>query len=369
MLTDNPVLLRKHRVLPTLCCAQKSATKCVPADEDFIKANIDSFGNEVGMITNRVTSMYEVAARFDEDSVENKTLQYRIRCGQLYQQDCIDKAKGIISAPMPRYWHDKKAVSSDMPDEQRELCRAIVADRKPYFMRYIYPSLMRDYNAYIKTTTRNALREFGKTVDELLAQPADSLTEREAEFLRYYHHGMPVGMGDCVMNRICRRFEAEFDGYLSKTESYSGFVGAHMRSSAEYTRSQYNAIKGIVADYNSKLKRYKQFATYERVDEDEFLDGLSVIDDEFTSSCAKVCTNADVLCNIILDLSDTNAIGKRFVWKIAGETVIKNLLAHSGGIINYPAQDASGEVEYGGMTFAMKTACITEMGDEDDYSE
>lgn len=86
-LTDNPVLLRRYENCPALMCAQRRAEKKVPEEEDFIQSNIDSFGNEIGQVTNYITSMYEVRAGFDQDSKEYETLSYRIRAGQLYQQN------------------------------------------------------------------------------------------------------------------------------------------------------------------------------------------------------------------------------------------------------------------------------------------
>ena len=87
MITDNKVLVGKHKPLPALMCLQSTAAKTVPAEEDFIQSNINGFGNEIGKITNRITSMYEVRTKFDEDSREYKELTYRIQCGQLQQQN------------------------------------------------------------------------------------------------------------------------------------------------------------------------------------------------------------------------------------------------------------------------------------------
>lgn len=89
MLTDNKVLVGKHIQLPTLMCAQRRATKCIPKEEDFIKSNIDSFGNDIGQTTNWITSMFEVQAGFEKDTDEYNTLRYRIQCGQLYQQNSM----------------------------------------------------------------------------------------------------------------------------------------------------------------------------------------------------------------------------------------------------------------------------------------
>lgn len=87
MLTDNQVLIRKHIESPSVMCIQRRAEKKIPTEEDFIKTNIESFGNEIGQTTNWITSMFEVQSHFDKGSEEYETLSYRIRCGQLYQQN------------------------------------------------------------------------------------------------------------------------------------------------------------------------------------------------------------------------------------------------------------------------------------------
>lgn len=89
MLTDNPVLVHKLKPLPALMCAQRRAVKMVPTEDDFINSNIESFGNDIGQTTNWITSMYEARAKFPKHSEEYDVLSYRIRCGQLYQQNAI----------------------------------------------------------------------------------------------------------------------------------------------------------------------------------------------------------------------------------------------------------------------------------------
>lgn len=89
MLTDNNVLVNKLKPLPALMCAQRRATKKVPTEDDFIRSNIESFGNDIGQTTNWITSMFEVRAKFPKNSKEYEMLSYRIRCGQLYQQNAI----------------------------------------------------------------------------------------------------------------------------------------------------------------------------------------------------------------------------------------------------------------------------------------
>lgn len=87
LLTDNRVLVDKLVPLPALMCIQRKAQKRISQEEDFIRSNIESFGNEIGQTTNWITGMYEVQAGYKHDSKEYQALSYRIMCGQMYQQN------------------------------------------------------------------------------------------------------------------------------------------------------------------------------------------------------------------------------------------------------------------------------------------
>ncbi len=89
-LTNNKVLLKNHRTLPAVMCVQNKGDKTKITEKKLIKSNYKTFGNKVGVITNYVTSMKEVQSQFSKDSEEYQILEYRMRCGQLYQQNTID---------------------------------------------------------------------------------------------------------------------------------------------------------------------------------------------------------------------------------------------------------------------------------------
>ena len=90
MCTDNPILLKRTENDRTIICAQRKAEKIVPTEADIIAANKLAFNDDIGTITNYVTSMFEVQAGFEPGSPEYETLSYRIMCGQHYQQNTID---------------------------------------------------------------------------------------------------------------------------------------------------------------------------------------------------------------------------------------------------------------------------------------
>ena len=89
MLTDNDVLVRNLVPSPALMCVQRKASKKIVTEEASIQANIDSFGDDIGKTTNWITSMFDVQAKYKKGTREYDILDYRIKCGQLYQQNAI----------------------------------------------------------------------------------------------------------------------------------------------------------------------------------------------------------------------------------------------------------------------------------------
>lgn len=365
MLTDNPVLVRKMVPGPAIMCEQRKAAKIVPTEQDLVESNIRSFGTEIGQITNRITSMYEVQAAFDKASEEYKVLDYRIKCGQLLQQDSIDKAKGVVSKPMDKRWYDRHAVNAMEDGEQKSLYKKIVAMRKPYFMTYIYPALARQYKTHIKNTSSSCIREFRLTIDQLLDTPYADLTDRQKEFLYYYEKNMPIGNNPCVMNKICHKFEEAFDKAVSRKSNNGSFDYSIMKSGSPYTKSQYYEINALYNEYNKSLNSYSVITSYERIDKEDSLASLRMLNEEFNTACHHICTNDLSLCDILLDICYSKEATKRFAWGLCGETIITNLLLNNDNKISFPTQDENGDVAFHGKRFSVNTLQI---GDIDEYS-
>lgn len=259
---------------------------------------------------------------------------------------------------MPKQWYDWHSVNQIEDEQKKSLYRSIIAEKKPYFMRYIYPAVNKQYNTYIKNTNRKAMREFQKDVSELQALPYREQTEEQRAFLKYYHSRMPVGVGDCVMNKICRRFENEFDGYVGKQNAAVPFDYTVMKSGSVYSNSQFYAIKKLYEDYNKRLKDYAVFANYERVDSDDSSIEVTEMGESFVEKCSEVCSNEDCLCDIILDLCYSRNRTKKFAWSICGSNIVHNLLVKHDGIISYPVTNDDGDFEYCGEWFTTETTQI-----------
>jgi len=260
---------------------------------------------------------------------------------------------------MPRSWYDRH--SNKLPEEYsdedvqaRDFNLRIIADKKPYFMRYIYPTLMSQYNTYIKNTRLKCLREFRMDVAELMAIPEDERTAEQSDFVRYYLGRMPVGMNDCVMNRICRIFEKEFDGYLKLNYSGNSFDTAIMKNGLEYTRNQYMAVSKLYKQHNERLMEQVQALKNGRDAElEERAWRASNLQRIFQEECLKVCSNSQQLCDLVIDICYQRVGTQQFAWDVCGGQIVENLLKRNDYMISYPVQDDCGDILYGGQRFRM----------------
>lgn len=356
MITDNAVLVENIRPTRTIFCVQRKGEKRQVTEEDLVAANIASFGDDIGRTTNWITSMFDVQSKYQPGTPEYEALDYRIKCGQLYQQNCIDKAKGIVCKPMPKAWYDYHGnILPDAPTQEdmarRDFNIRILADKKPYFMKYIYPTLMSQYNDYKRNTNAKCLREFRMQLPEILNTRSDELTDEQRAFINFYNRRMPVGTNDCVTNRICRRFENAFDGVLMMEYSTS-FDYSILKSDEEYSRTQYDAIEQLYEQYTKRLMEYSQAKKGRRTQSDERSMYFENMNRAFLEECLRVCSNGKKLCNIVIDMCYRRSSTKQFAWSICGEEIIENLLDKNEWMISFPVMDDNGDIAYGGYTFS-----------------
>ncbi len=355
--TDFPLLVSSTKELPAIVCVQRKAPKCIPTEDDIVQSNIASFGNAVGSVTNKITSMFEVQARYPRDSREYRILDYRIKCGQLYQQNAIDKAKGIEAKPMPSQWHNR--TSNQISDGQnsskkKELCfnKRILADKKPYFMQYIYPAEKVKMNEYVKKNNEKCIMRFRISLDELLNKP--DKTHEEQQFVDYYYQQIPLGTAPCTVNRICWKMEDAFAHVRQpKQEAFDYSI---LKCDVEYSKQMYEKIKKIYNRYQRETASYMQYAKSERIPSEERQMQKYIFKEQFKRQCLEQCPNEQYLCNIVLDLCYSKSqYSKQFAWDICGDVFIQNLLKRNQYKITYPALDKNGEIEFNGQHFTLKT--------------
>ncbi len=361
--TAFPLLVEHTKELPAIVCVQRKAPKCIPTEDDLMQSNLDSFGNAVGEVTNKITSMYEVQARFEKDSRPYRILDYRIKCGQLYQQNQIDKTKGIEAKEMPKSWHQwssNKISDGKTSSEKKERWQnqSLTADKKPYFMQYIYPAQRIQMQEYQKKSNEKSILQFRIPLEELLAK--EEKTPEEETFIRYYHEKMPLGTAPCTINKICWKLEAIFDHMkFAKPKEFDYSI---LKSDMEYSKDLYKKIQKLYEKYRRETSSFMQYAKSERIKSEEWQMQRYLFKEAFKQQCAEQCPNQQILCNIILDLCYSNPkYSKQFAWDICGGTFIQNLLKRNHNIISYPTLDEDGDITFQGMRFTMKTVELTHL--------
>lgn len=365
--TNNEVLLRNHKVLPALNCIQYNAAKICVTEDDVILANKRGFGSKIGSITNRITAMTSLMANYEHGSKEYETLRYRTQCGQAQQQAEIDKAKGIVSNPMPKSWYiqSENKINPDEDSieviEHKKFYQSICADKKPYFFIYNYPSLKREYDSYIANVENKSQSLFTHTFTELKAK--SSKTEDESKFVQWADNKNPIDMSPSVMNKICWEIEREFDT-LAATP-HEKFDYSMLKSGRYYSSSCYHEVFELYKWYKSKMSDLgKKHNSEFYADIDDFI-SKEQIADYFAERCAEMCSNKYELCDILIDICYAGRADKEIVWTVCGDTIIENLLKKNNNNLYYPkCVDDSGEFECCGHKFIMTKLKITG-GDEE----
>lgn len=313
--TNNDVLKRRFRPLPAIQCCQRNADKVIVTEKDILITNKNGMGNKVGSITNRATSMMEVASHFDPGSKEYEEIQYRIACGQLYQQDELDKIKGIIARPMPSYWYNFRSCGTD------KYKQSICVDKKPYFMIYVYDDYRKEYNNYIKASNIKCLSLYGITLDEMIAK--EPKTDEEMQFLYWYNVKMPFGMGDCAMNRICRYIEKEFENYKFELKHNQKFDYNILKVKHRCTPEHRQQLSELSQYYSSCVSSFKSNKKiYSKTDGEE---RRRFMKEYFRNAAKDICPNDEERLNIILDLCYSHKCNKQFCWDCIGDLIIKRL--------------------------------------------
>lgn len=357
--TNNQVLLDSFEYKDTLMCIQSSSDKIIPTENDYIKSDINGFGDSIGSVTNKATNMISLREKFDPDSEEYKELTYRISTMMNYQQNAIDRIKGVVARPVPREWLDAKMFKiKDEDDEktihEKQVNANIAAEIKPWFFIYRYSQLKSELDKYMKACKSNCKIRFGKTLEDLCK--SEDKTDEEEAFLYNYEKYMPVSRAPGTMNRICWRIEDEFQttDVLPDVE----FDYSILKTDAKYTQEEYDKVAELYDEYNKNMQLFLKKSNKNDSLKEERDMFVSQLTDEFKSSCCIVCPNSEVLANILIDICYISSKNKTFAWDVAGDQIFHNILKNNGNAITYPVKNDDGDIEFCGKRFSLHTQQI-----------
>ena len=114
---------------------------------------------------------------------------------------------------MPAAWKKHVKINPDDTDDvkaEKYKHNSMVISKKPYFFRYLYPELNKQYKQYENAYNIICKDMFGVKLKKLLADP--NKTEAQRNLIRRYQKYSPLIVSNCVMNILCKEFEGiDFD--------------------------------------------------------------------------------------------------------------------------------------------------------------
>ena len=362
MTTDNKILVDRYRHLPAIDCVSKKPDKIVPTEDDFVKSEKRGFNDEIGSITNKGTGQKSMQAAYSEDSEEYKILEYRSICCVQLQQSKIDAVKGAWSRPAPKHWTDIKAIKI-LEDDDENVIQKKNQDRKlvvkkPFFFIFNYDYLHKDYTKYIKNVNANAQLIFGKTLDALLG--SEDLTGNERAFVENYYKYLPVDCSPGVINRICWKIEDEFKTLNVLPDA--NFDYHILTSNVIYTKNEFEAVEKLYKEYMHIIRDIKKNYAQrnDNTADDDMMADLFLAKEAWKEKCLSVCSNEQVLTNILLEICYNSSNSKMMVWDMCGEQIVANLLEKNGRKFSFPTKDAHGEIEFDGERFSIMEVIVDE---------
>lgn len=360
--TTSQALMRNQTNLPALRCIQRKAAKKVVTEEDLVQSNLQGFGSQIGQITNRCTAITSLMANYPRDSKEYQILKYRTQCFQNGQQNEIDKAKGIVTEPLPKSWWVMKENKIDPNDsaeiiEKKKLYAKLCADKKPYFFAYNYTSLKTEYDTFMKNARSNSISLYKKELDTMLEEYEKGLlmNENEVRFINNFYYKLPLDRSKSTMNRICWKIENEFDGVnLFKDIEFDYSI---LKTGAHYDEQDFKIVKHICESYKPSVQLAKKRVFSSDCEDDDW-ENVDIILKNLSENLYSYCPNEDELCDILVDLCYGGNISKQILWKTCGGVIIKNLLKSHNYKMSYPQKSNSGDFWCQGVQYQMKEITV-----------
>lgn len=359
--TDNSVFLRcRYDNLP-ITYTKSTVDKEFIKEEELYLADIQSFNSEIGSITNISTSFYELLSKYEDnpDSKEAKEILERLKLIRKSQGDSIDKAKGIKIEPMPKHWTKIiKKKPDGIDDAAFDFINSIVADRKPYFFRYLYPKENAKYMEYRKKENDYCEEQFFRTLDELLALPDSELSTSELnykynKYLRY----IPLIDHGGRMNKVCHYMEdhlAEIKRLRRKHTPEDVLNLMYSGNNQNFCDEDISLMNEFYLAYKKAKEKFKKSQRNDFDDSNSATNTFNTkVKDIREQISEKISSSVEYQCDLAIYISYElhPSRTKDFCWELFGNQIIKNIECNSStpALLPVPAKD--GDIEYLGKRY------------------
>jgi hypothetical protein len=164
--TDNKIIVENSYGGNPITYEKHPTEKKIIKEKNLYKADLKSFDSKIGYITNCSTTLYCMLSQYSKDSKEYKAIYDRLRDCRVLQGNQIDKAKGLIVKPFPKHWTNwinPNKENTSFSKEEIEFNNNILIEKRPMFMKYLYPNYKHKADKYYNTYNSLCLKKYNKT--------------------------------------------------------------------------------------------------------------------------------------------------------------------------------------------------------------
>jgi len=338
------------------------APKSVIKEEELYLADIKSFDSPIGIITNISTTMDAMLKSYSPDNVEYQELIKRLKLCRFYQGQAIDAAKNDNTKKMPAYWTRWTKIIADMSTEERqraELNNRLIIDKRPFFMKHLYPRLNRKYQMHHRKYDDYCITVFEQPLDVLIdtysKYPA-RLTADEFKIIEEYYRFSPTIETDCIANKVCKFLESEVQEIKKqvKNKNLVDIIGVLTDETIDFDDDKYQKMKLLYKKYKSGKTN---FAFIKDVNGKEMFSNLDQYNKMILEEGQAISADISELANLAVKICyyDYPHDTKQFVWQVFGEGVVRNVMKHRQEIVVAPFLDSqNGDIEYLGSYFKLQ---------------
>jgi hypothetical protein len=344
--TNNPQFIKGRSGGVPITYEKKTAPKSRIDNKELYKADFNSFGSRIGIITNFSTTLFSMISKYKEDSVEYKEILKRLKVCRKNQGGEIDKQKGILVEKISE-WGRWEKITSSMTEEEKqktELHNKLLLDKRPEWFQWLYPRKMKEIRKHDDIYENYCQARFGFSLDVLLEKERNK--EEEIIFQKYIKYSPLIYNGMGTMDRISRYMRNSISEHKTIIKQNIFDYSIYLNTEIRKDRYKQDKMKEIFKEYNS-FKKNLRFSN-------EFQNSEQMITLLRNKSEFLISNNISELANIAVQITYGEGKTNSFVWDLFSDGLFRNLLINSGGKIEIPVISENGNIEYLGKNYKMK---------------
>jgi len=316
---------------------RKTAEKKVIVESELWEYDIKTFKGRIGLYTNFGTQFFAMLSQFEKDSEEYNEILNRLKICNCLQSMEIDRAKGIQTMNVPKYWTKWEQITGNETPEElhlKELHHKTICDKRPYFFRYLYQNYEKEYKERLDTYNNYCESKFDGNLNYIINK--DNQTDEEKRIINNYYRFGSLLDSDCVMNKICHYMESQIKELKNNNQLKSFDFKSLVDNNIEYKEKNRVVLENI-------YQKYKQFR--QQINYKSNSSGFQEMMQWLRNQADSIITFSD---EIVYWGSE---FGSSFLLDVFGNDLVEVLKEYSNRKFIIPIKDDNGYIDYMGSKY------------------